>query len=289
MEDRMSGTLYLCATPIGNLEDITLRVLRLLREVDVIAAEDTRNTLKLLNHFEIQTPMTSYHEHNKQTKGPILLERLLAGESIALVTDAGMPGISDPGADLLRLCQEAGVAVTVAPGASAAVTALVLSGMDTRRFVFEGFLPPEKKERRAILAALEREHRSMIFYEAPHRLTDTLAELAALFGEERPLAVVRELTKKFEEVRRDSIGGHLQYFTEHPPKGEFVLVCEGLSLRAQRQELQESWESIPLSEHIARYLAEGMSEKDAMKQVAKDRGISKREIYQAWKLRSEDE
>ncbi len=289
MEDRVSGTLYLCATPIGNLEDITLRVLRLLREVDVIAAEDTRNTLKLLNHFEIQTPMTSYHEHNKQTKGPILVERLLAGESIALVTDAGMPGISDPGADLLRLCREAGVAVTVAPGASAAVTALVLSGMDTRRFVFEGFLPPEKKERRAILAALEREHRSMIFYEAPHRLTDTLAELAALFGEERPLAVVRELTKKFEEVRRDSIGGHLQYFTDHPPKGEFVLICEGLSLRAQRQEQQEGWESIPLSEHIARYLAEGMSEKDAMKQAAKDRGVSKREIYQAWKLRSEDE
>ena len=288
MEDRMSGTLYLCATPIGNLEDITLRVLRLLREVDVIAAEDTRNTLKLLNHFEIQTPMTSYHEHNKQTKGPILLERLLAGESIALVTDAGMPGISDPGADLLRLCREAGVAVTVAPGASAAVTALVLSGMDTRRFVFEGFLPPEKKERRAILAALEREHRSMIFYEAPHRLTDTLAELAALFGEERPLAVVRELTKKFEEVRRDSIGGHLQYFTEHPPKGEFVLICEGLSLKAQRQEMQEGWESIPLSVHIARYLAEGMSEKDAMKHAAKDRGVSKREIYQAWKLRSED-
>ncbi len=289
MEDRVSGTLYLCATPIGNLEDITLRVLRLLREVDVIAAEDTRNTLKLLNHFEIQTPMTSYHEHNKQTKGPILVERLLAGESIALVTDAGMPGISDPGADLLRLCREAGVAVTVAPGASAAVTALVLSGMDTRRFVFEGFLPPEKKERRAILAALEKEHRSMIFYEAPHRLTDTLAELAALFGEERPLAVVRELTKKFEEVRRDSIGGHLQYFTDHPPKGEFVLICEGLSLRAQRQEQQEGWESIPLSEHIARYLAEGMSEKDAMKQAAKDRGVSKREIYQAWKLRSEDE
>ncbi len=289
MEDRVSGTLYLCATPIGNLEDITLRVLRLLREVDVIAAEDTRNTLKLLNHFEIQTPMTSYHEHNKQTKGPILVERLLAGESIALVTDAGMPGISDPGADLLRLCREAGVAVTVAPGASAAVTALVLSSMDTRRFVFEGFLPPEKKERRAILAALEKEHRSMIFYEAPHRLTDTLAELAALFGEERPLAVVRELTKKFEEVRRDSIGGHLQYFTDHPPKGEFVLICEGLSLRAQRQEQQEGWESIPLSEHIARYLAEGMSEKDAMKQAAKDRGVSKREIYQAWKLRSEDE
>ena len=186
----MAGTLYLCATPIGNLEDITLRVLKLMERVDVIAAEDTRNTLKLLNHFEIKTPMTSYHEHNKVTKGPVLVERLLAGESIALVTDAGMPGISDPGADLVKLCYAAGVPVTVAPGASAAVVALVLSGLDTRRFVFEGFLPPDKKERRAILKTLEREHRTMIFYEAPHRLTDTLAELAELFGESREVAAV---------------------------------------------------------------------------------------------------
>lgn len=280
----MSGTLYLCATPIGNLEDITLRVLRLMRDADLIAAEDTRNTLKLLNHFEIKTPMTSYHEHNKTTKGPVLIERLLAGENIALVTDAGMPGISDPGADLVQLCYAAGIPVTVAPGASAAVTALVLSGLDTRRFVFEGFLPPEKKERRAILKALEREHRTMIFYEAPHRLTDTLEELAALFGSERRLSAIRELTKKFEEIRRDSIGGHIAYFAEHPPKGEFVLVCEGLSLEAQRQEEMEGWESISIADHVARYLAEGMSEKDAMKQAAKDRGVSKREIYQALKL-----
>lgn len=250
----------------------------------MIAAEDTRNTLKLLNHFEIKTPMTSYHEHNKTTKGPLLVERLLAGENIALVTDAGMPGISDPGADLVQLCYDAGVPVTVAPGASAAVVALVLSGLDTRRFVFEGFLPPEKKERRAILKALEREHRTMIFYEAPHRLTDTLAELAALFGSERRLSAIRELTKKFEEVRRDTIGGHIAYFAAHPPKGEFVLVCEGLSLEAQRQEEMEGWESISIADHVARYLAEGMSEKDAMKQAAKDRGVSKREIYQALKL-----
>ena len=170
----MAGTLYLCATPIGNLDDMTLRVLKLLETADIIAAEDTRNTLKLLNHFEIKTPMTSYHEHNKAEKGPKLVERLLAGENIALVTDAGMPGISDPGADLVKLCYEAGVPVTVAPGASAAVVALVLSGLDTRRFVFEGFLPMEKKERRAVLSTLEKEHRTMIFYEAPHRLLDTL-------------------------------------------------------------------------------------------------------------------
>ena len=201
----MAGTLYLCAMPIGNLDDITLRTLKLLESADVIAAEDTRNTLKLLNHYEIKTPMTSYHEHNKAGKGPVLLERLQKGENIALVTDAGMPGISDPGADLVRLCHAAGVPVTVAPGASAAVTALVLSGLDTRRFVFEGFLPPEKKERREILRTLEREHRTMVFYEAPHRLLDTLEELCGVFGAERQTAAARELTKKFEEVRRDTL------------------------------------------------------------------------------------
>ena len=181
----MAGTLYLCATPIGNLDDMTLRVLKLLETADIIAAEDTRNTLKLLNHFEIKTPMTSYHEHNKAEKGPKLVERLLAGETIALVTDAGMPGISDPGADLVKLCYEAGVPVTVAPGASAAVVALVLSGLDTRRFVFEGFLPMEKKERRAVLSTLEKEHRTMIFYEAPHRLLDTLEELEKIFVDDQ--------------------------------------------------------------------------------------------------------
>ena len=201
----MAGTLYLCATPIGNLDDMTLRVLKLLETADIIAAEDTRNTLKLLNHFEIKTPMTSYHEHNKAEKGPKLVERLLAGENIALVTDAGMPGISDPGADLVKLCYEAGVPVTVSPGASAAVVALVLSGLDTRRFVFEVFLPMEKKERRAVLSTLEKEHRTMIFYEAPHRLLDTLEELEKIFGSDREMAAIRELTKKFEEVRRGTV------------------------------------------------------------------------------------
>lgn len=278
-----TGTLYLCATPIGNMEDITLRTLKLLESADVIAAEDTRNTLKLLNRFEIKTPMTSYHEHNKVGKGPFLVERLLAGENIALVTDAGMPGISDPGADLVKLCYEAGVPVTVAPGASAAVVALVLSGLDTRRFVFEGFLPSDKKEKRSILQTLEKEHRTMIFYEAPHRLVDTLEELEGLFGGEREIAVIRELTKKFEEVRRDTIENQKLYFKENGPKGEFVLVVAGLSLEEQRKEAQASWEEISISEHILKYLNQGYNEKEAMKQVAKDRGVSKRDIYKEYK------
>lgn len=275
----MAGTLYLCATPIGNLDDMTLRVLKLLETADIIAAEDTRNTLKLLNHFEIKTPMTSYHEHNKAEKGPKLVERLLGGENIALVTDAGMPGISDPGADLVKLCYEAGVPVTVAPGASAAVVALVLSGLDTRRFVFEGFLPMEKKERRAVLSTLEKEHRTMIFYEAPHRLLDTLEELEKIFGSDREMAAIRELTKKFEEVRRGTVAEIKAHFTTQPPKGEFVLVFSGYTLAEQRQAAQESWESVSIEEHMEHYLRQNFSEKDAMKQVAKDRGVSKREIY----------
>lgn len=282
MQD-MAGTLYLCATPIGNLEDITLRTLKLLESVDVIAAEDTRNTLKLLNHFEIRTPMTSYHEHNKTGKGPVLINRLLAGETIALVTDAGMPGISDPGADLVKLCYEAGVPVTVAPGASAAVVALVLSGLDTRRFVFEGFLPMDKKERRMILKTLEKEHRTMIFYEAPHRLLDTLDEMEGTFGGVRECAIIRELTKKFEQVRRESIGKQKEYFAQNQPRGEFVLVVAGLSLEEQRKEAQAEWDEISVSEHIQGYLNQGFSEKDAMKQAAKDRGVSKREIYKEYK------
>ena len=275
----MAGTLYLCATPIGNLDDMTLRVLKLLETADIIAAEDTRNTLKLLNHFEIKTPMTSYHEHNKAEKGPKLVERLLAGENIALVTDAGMPGISDPGADLVKLCYEAGVPVTVAPGASAAVVALVLSGLDTRRFVFEGFLPMEKKERRAVLSTLEKEHRTMIFYEAPHRLLDTLEELEKIFGSDREMAAIRELTKKFEEVRRGTVAEIKAHFTAQPPKGEFVLVFASYTLQQQRQAAQESWESVSIEEHMEHYLSQNYSKKDAMKQVAKDRGVSKREIY----------
>lgn len=274
----MYGTLYLCATPIGNLGDITLRVIELLKECDLIAAEDTRNTLKLLNHFNIDTHMTSYHEHNKFSKGPVLLEKLKEGKNIALVTDAGMPGISDPGEDMARLCREEGIPVTVAPGASAVVTALVLSGMPARRFVFEGFLPTDKKEKAEVLARLEKETRTTVFYEAPHRLTDTLKELLKSAGN-RDAACVREITKKYEEVKKDSLENLLAFYSENPPKGEFVVIVGGADAEKLRQEEIEGWESISLEEHMKKYTDSGMSEKDAMKQVAKDRGVSKREIY----------
>ena len=274
----MYGTLYLCATPIGNLGDITLRVIELLKECDLIAAEDTRNTLKLLNHFNIDTPMTSYHEHNKFSKGPVLLEKLKEGQNIALVTDAGMPGISDPGEDMARLCRQEGIPVTVAPGASAVVTALVLSGMPARRFIFEGFLPTDKKEKAEVLARLEKETRTTVFYEAPHRLTDTLKELLKSAGN-RDAACVREITKKYEEVKKDSLENLLAFYGENPPKGEFVVIVGGADAEKLRQEEIEGWESISLEEHMKKYTDSGMSEKDAMKQVAKDRGVSKREIY----------
>lgn len=274
----MYGTLYLCATPIGNLGDITLRVIELLKECDLIAAEDTRNTLKLLNHFNIDTPMTSYHEHNKFSKGPVLLEKLKEGKNIALVTDAGMPGISDPGEDMARLCRQEGIHVTVAPGASAVVTALVLSGMPARRFIFEGFLPTDKKEKAEVLARLEKETRTTVFYEAPHRLTDTLKELLKSAGN-RDAACVREITKKYEEVKKDSLENLLAFYGENPPKGEFVVIVGGADAEKLRQEEIEGWESISLEEHMKKYTDSGMSEKDAMKQVAKDRGVSKREIY----------
>ncbi len=274
----MYGTLYLCATPIGNLGDITLRVIELLKECDLIAAEDTRNTLKLLNHFNIDTPMTSYHEHNKFSKGPVLLEKLKEGKNIALVTDAGMPGISDPGEDMARLCRQEGIPVTVAPGASAVVTALVLSGMPARRFIFEGFLPTDKKEKAEVLARLEKETRTTVFYEAPHRLTDTLKELLKSAGN-RDAACVREITKKYEEVKKDSLENLLAFYGENPPKGEFVVIVGGADAEKLRQEEIEGWESISLEEHMKKYTDSGMSEKDAMKQVAKDRGVSKREIY----------
>lgn len=274
----MYGTLYLCATPIGNLGDITLRVIELLKECDLIAAEDTRNTLKLLNHFNIDTPMTSYHEHNKFSKGPVLLEKLKEGKNIALVTDAGMPGISDPGEDMARLCRQEGIPVTVAPGASAVVTALVLSGMPARRFIFEGFLPTDKKEKAEVLARLEKETRTTVFYEAPHRLTDTLKELLKSAGN-RDAACVREITKKYEEVKKDSLENLLAFYGENPPKGEFVVIVGGADAEKLRQEEIEGWESISLEKHMKKYTDSGMSEKDAMKQVAKDRGVSKREIY----------
>ena len=278
----MPGTLYLVATPIGNLDDMPPRVAATFGLADFVAAEDTRVTLRLLNHLGLKKPMVSYYEHALH-HGEAILNRIEAGENCALCSDAGMPCISDPGEQIVREAHERGIRVVPIPAASACVTALAASGQPTARFVFEGFLPPDKKERRAILKTLEKEHRTMIFYEAPHRLTDTLTELAELFGESREMAAVRELTKKFEEVRRATIGEHLRYFSENPPKGEFVLVCEGFSLEAQRQAEREGWESISVEEHVAKYVAEGMSERDAMKQAAKDRGVSKREIYQVLK------
>ena len=275
----MAGTLYLCATPIGNLEDITLRVLRTLREADLIAAEDTRNSIKLLNHFEIKTPMTSYHEYNKIEKGRELVDKLLGGANVALITDAGTPGISDPGEELVRMCHEAGVTVTSLPGPAACITALTLSGQSTRRFAFEAFLPPDKKERRAILEELKTETRTIILYEAPHRLLRTLQELLEVLGERR-VTVCRELTKKHETAFLTTLSGAAAHYQEQEPKGECVLVLEGRSRREMERERQESWQELTLEEHMAFYQNQGMDKKSAMKQVAKDRGVSKRDIYQ---------
>lgn len=276
----MQGKLYLCATPIGNLEDITLRVLRALREVDLIAAEDTRNSIKLLNHFEIKTPMTSYHEYNKIEKAKDLIRQMQDGKNVALITDAGTPGISDPGEELVRMCCESGIEVTSLPGACACVTALTLSGLPTRRFCFEAFLPSDKKERQEILRELERETRTMILYEAPHRLLRTLEELAGLFPDRR-ISVCRELTKRYETVYRAKISEAVTYYREHEPKGECVLVIDGRSRADIRAEEQQRWESMTVEEHMRHYLAQGMDKKEAMKQVARDRGVPKREIYRA--------
>ena len=275
----MAGTLYLCATPIGNLEDMTFRVIRTLKEVDLIAAEDTRNSIKLLNHFEIKTPMTSYHEYNKIEKGRKLVEKLLEGKNIALITDAGTPGISDPGEELVSMCYKAGITVTSLPGAAACITALTISGLSTRRFCFEAFLPTDKKERQAVLKELEGETRTMIVYEAPHRLLKTLRELSEVLGEERHLTVCRELTKKHETAFVTTFGGAIAYYEENEPKGECVLVIEGKSRAQIIEEEQNKWEQMSIPEHMDYYLNQGMAKKDAMKAVAKDRGVSKRDIY----------
>lgn len=274
----MQGKLYLCATPIGNLEDITLRVLRTLEEVDLIAAEDTRNSIKLLNHFEIKTPMTSYHEFNKIEKAYQLVDKMKSGLNVALITDAGTPGISDPGEDLVRICYESGIEVTSLPGAAACITALTLSGLPTRRFAFEAFLPREKKERQTILASLEKETRTIILYEAPHHLKKTLEELHEVLGD-RPLTLCRELTKRYETAFQTTLSGAISYYQENEPKGEFVLVIQGKKQEELLLEEQAAWESLSLDEHMAHYEEQGISRKDAMKLVAKDRGISKREVY----------
>lgn len=276
----MSGMLYLCATPIGNLEDITYRVLRILKEADLIAAEDTRNSIKLLNHFEIKTPMTSYHEYNKYEKGRYLVEQMQEGKNIALITDAGTPGISDPGEELVAMCYEAGIPVTSLPGPAACITALTISGLPTRRFAFEAFLPSDKKERAVILEELKRETRTIILYEAPHRLVKTLEELSENLGD-RKIALCRELTKKHETVFRGSLLEAVSWYKDNPPKGECVMVLEGRSREEMEQEARQQWEDMPLEAHMEHYMSQGIDKKEAMKLVAKDRGISKRDVYQA--------
>ena len=273
--------LYLCATPIGNLEDITYRVLRTLKEVDLIAAEDTRNSIKLLNHFEIKTPMTSYHEYNKVEKAKVLVEKMLAGTTVALITAAGTPGISDPGEELVRQCHEAGVTVTSLPGPVACITALTMAGRPTRRFAFEAFLPPDKQERKAVLSELKEETRTVILYEAPHRLLRTLKELCEVFGNDRPLTICKELTLRHEKAMLTTFKEAVDFYEEQEPRGEYVLVVEGKSRKAIEAEEQAQWAQMSIADHVDLYISQGMDKKEAMKAAAKDRGVSKREIYQA--------
>ncbi len=275
----MPGKLYLCATPIGNLEDMTYRVVRVLQEVDLIAAEDTRNSIKLLNHFEIKTPMTSYHEYNKIEKGHKLVEKMQEGMDIALITDAGTPGISDPGEELVKMCYESGIEVTSLPGAAACITALTLSGLSTRRFAFEAFLPTDKKEKQEVLGELADETRTIILYEAPHRLLKTLRELWESLGD-RKITVCRELTKKHETAFQTTFSEAVSYYEAHEPKGECVLVIEGKSRKELRQEAIAKWEEMSVEEHMQHYMSQGIEKKEAMKKVAKDRGIGKRDVYQ---------
>ena len=274
----MAGKLYLCATPIGNLEDITYRVVRTLNEVDLIGAEDTRNSIKLLNHFDIKTPMTSYHEFNKYDKAKQLVEMMKEGKNIAIITDAGTPGISDPGEEVVRQCFEAGIQVTSLPGPAACITALTMSGQKTRRFCFEAFLPKDKKEKVAVLEELKNETRTIIIYEAPHRLVRTLKELRETLGN-RQLTLCRELTKKYEEADKTTIDQAIEKYNEKEPRGEYVLVIEGKSQEEIQEENKQKWESMTIEEHMEYYISQGNDKKSAMKLVAKDRGVSKREIY----------
>lgn len=275
----MAGILYLCPTPIGNLKDISERVLETLREADLIAAEDTRNSMKLMNAFDIHVPMTSYHEYNKTEKAYTLIDKLKEGTNIALISDAGTPGISDPGEVLVKMCHEEDIKVTSLPGPCACITALTLSGLSTRRFAFEGFLPSDKKERKEVLEDLKREYRTFIVYEAPHHLKGTLGELKETLGGERKIAICRELTKKFEEVLRFDLEGAALFYEKNEPKGEFVLVIEGLDRNAEKEKIQKNWQEMSVEDHMKIYLDAGMDKKEAMKAVAKDRGVSKSEVY----------
>ncbi len=278
----MSGTLYVCATPIGNLEDITFRVINCLKSVDIIAAEDTRNSIKLLNHFDIHTPMTAYHEFNKYDKAKALVNDMLSGKNVAIITDAGTPCISDPGEELVHQAAEAGITITSLPGPAAAITALTISALPTRRFAFEAFLPTEKadkKERARILEELHTETRTMILYEAPHKLRATLRDLAKTLGDDRRISLCRELTKKHEEAIRTTLGEAVARYEAEDPRGEYVLVIEGRDPSDIVAEAEANWNDMPLNDHMEHYLKQGLSEKDAMKAVAKDRGVSKRDIY----------
>ena len=276
----MAGILYLCATPIGNLEDMTYRCVRILKEVDLIAAEDTRNSIKLLNHFEIDTPMTSYHEFNKIEKAHTLLAALKEGKNIAVITDAGTPGISDPGEELVAMCYEEDIEVNAVPGAAACITAVTSSGQACRRFSFEAFLPKDKKERARVLAEMQQETRTMIVYEAPHHLRATLQELYQALGD-RSITLCRELTKRYEEKKKMTLAQAVDYYRENDPRGEYVLVIAGKSKEEVMQEEQSRWEDLSIEEHMQIYLDQDYSKRDAMKAVAKDRGVSKRDIYQA--------
>ena len=274
----MAGMLYLCATPIGNLEDITFRVLDTLRSVDIIAAEDTRNSIKMLNHFQIKAAMTSYHEYNKVEKAHYLIGLMQEGKNVALITDAGTPAISDPGETLVKLCQQTGIRVTSLPGAAACITALTLSGLSTRRFCFEGFLPSDKKERKAVLKELAEESRTIILYEAPHHLKKTLEELGNVLGN-RKITICRELTKKFETVMPLMMKEALEFYEENEPRGEYVLVIQGKSLEEKKREAALEWMEMSIEEHMQYYEGQGMERKEAMKMAAKDRGIGKRDVY----------
>ncbi len=272
------STLYLVATPIGNLADISERAIKVLSEADFIAAEDTRNSLRLLSALGIKNELVSYHEHNKKTSGERLVARLLSGESCALITDAGMPAISDPGEDIVRLCADAGITVSVIPGACAAVSALSLSGLATSRFAFEGFLSANKGERRKQLERVKNEERTLIFYEAPHKLKATLSDMAEAFGNDRKISLCREITKLNEEIKRTTLGEAVAFYSTNEPRGEFVLVVEGFSGECISDETAALL-SLPPEEHVAKYEGDGLTRMDAIKRAAKDRGMSKSELY----------
>jgi 16S rRNA (cytidine1402-2'-O)-methyltransferase len=279
MDNEKTGMIYFCATPIGNLEDITLRVLRILQEVDLIAAEDTRHSIKLLNHFEIKTPLTSYHQHNEMSKGDQIIEWAREGKKIAIVSDAGMPGISDPGQELIKKCINEDIPFTLLPGANAALMALVLSGLSTESFVFEGFLSREKKQRNNQIEGIKKEIRTIILYESPNRIVGTLKELQKYLGQ-RQIALGRELTKHYEEIWRGTFEEAIEEFQNRQARGEFVIIIEGLSQEDIIKENKEKWERFTILQHLEYYMEQGDSKKEAMKKVAKDRDIPKREVYQ---------